>query len=80
MATAKFAVSMDKDLLAQLDRLVKERRFPSRSQAVQAAVKEKLLQLKQDRLRRECSKLDPAEEQRFADADLNGDLAAWPEY
>jgi metal-responsive CopG/Arc/MetJ family transcriptional regulator len=80
MATAKFAISMDKDLLVQLDRLVKDRRFSSRSQAVQAAVQEKLKELKQDRLARECEKLDSRDEQRFADADLNGDLSGWPEY
>ena len=80
MATAKIAVSMDKDLLAQLDRLVKELRFTSRSQAVQTAVQEKLSQLKADRLVQECEKLDPSFEQRFADADVNGDLSGWPEY
>jgi metal-responsive CopG/Arc/MetJ family transcriptional regulator len=80
MATAKIAVSMDKDLLAQLDRLVKERRFTSRSQAVQTAVREQLSQLKADRLQRESQKLNPDAEQRFADADINGDLSGWPEY
>ncbi len=80
MATAKFAVSMDKQLLSQLDRLVKEHRFASRSQAVQAAVQDKLKDLQQDRLARECEKLDPEDEQRFADADLNGELSGWPEY
>jgi Arc/MetJ-type ribon-helix-helix transcriptional regulator len=80
MPTAKIAVSMDKDLLAQLDRLVKEGRFTSRSLAVQTAVREQLAQLKADRLTRECQKLDPEFEQRFADADLNGDLSGWPEY
>ncbi len=80
MASAKFAVSMDKNLLAELDRLVKQRRFSSRSQAVQEAVREKLSELKNDRFLRECAKFDPGEERRFADADLTGDLSGWPEY
>lgn len=80
MATAKFAVSMDESLLAELDRLVKNRQFASRSQAVQTAVQEKLAQLKENRLARECAKLDRATEQKFADADLNGELSGWPEY
>ena len=80
MASAKFAVSMDKKLLAELDRMVKQRRFSSRSQAVQAAVREQLSELKRERFLSECAKFDPAEEQRFADADISGDLTGWPEY
>jgi metal-responsive CopG/Arc/MetJ family transcriptional regulator len=80
MASAKIAVSMDEELLAQLDHLVKQRQFSSRSQAVQVSLQEKLSQLKRNRLARECKKLNPRQEQKFADADLNGDLSGWPEY
>ena len=80
MASAKFAVSMDKKLLQELDRLVKQRRFSSRSQAIQAAVREQLGELKRERFLRECANFDPREEQRFADADISGDLDGWPEY
>jgi metal-responsive CopG/Arc/MetJ family transcriptional regulator len=80
MASAKFAVSMDKKLLQELDRLVKQRRFSSRSQAIQTAVREQLSELKRERFHRECANFDPIEEQRFADADISGDLTGWPEY
>lgn len=33
--------------------------FPSRSQAIEVAVQEKLARLEQGRLARECAKLDP---------------------
>ena len=42
MAQAKIAVSLDEQMLRQLDGLVAEAVFPNRSQAVQAAVQEKL--------------------------------------
>ena len=33
-----------------------------------------------DSLARECSKLDPEEEQTFADVGISTDLAEWPVY
>jgi Arc/MetJ-type ribon-helix-helix transcriptional regulator len=62
MATTKVAVSLDSKLLQQLDRLVAERIFPNRSQAVQDAVRDKLDRLARSRLARECAKLDIAAE------------------
>ena len=42
MSTAKIAISIDEQVLARLDRLVKTHIFPNRSKAIQAAVQEKL--------------------------------------
>ena len=47
MATTKVAVSLDSELLHQLDRLVAERVFRNRSQAVQDAIRDKLDRLAQ---------------------------------
>jgi metal-responsive CopG/Arc/MetJ family transcriptional regulator len=80
MGVAKVTISIEADLLRQIDRLVKERVFESRSQAVRAAVDEKLERLDKDRLARECAKLDPVEERAYADLGLNADLEEWPEY
>ena len=80
MGVAKVTISIESDLLRQIDRLVKERVFESRSQAVRAAVDEKLERLDKDRLARECAKLDPVEERAYADLGLNADLEEWPEY
>ena len=80
MRAAKIAVTMDRELLNRLDRLVAERRFPNRSQAVQAAILDKLDRLDRSRLARECDKLDPQVEQALADEGLTGDLDKWPEY
>jgi metal-responsive CopG/Arc/MetJ family transcriptional regulator len=80
MNRAKIAVTIDQDLLARLDRLVKERRFPNRSRAVQEALRDKLERLERSRLARECAKLDPAFEQQLAEEGLAEDLEQWPAY
>jgi metal-responsive CopG/Arc/MetJ family transcriptional regulator len=80
MKTAKVAVTINQDLLLRLDQLVKERRFPNRSRAVQAALQEKLERLDRGRLARECAKLDRRFEQALADEGLAEDAETWPEY
>ena len=78
MPKAKVAVTLDAELLHQVDSLVSERRFRNRSQAVESALVEKLDRLMRNRLAAECDKLDPALEQRLADEGLAGE--SWPEY
>jgi metal-responsive CopG/Arc/MetJ family transcriptional regulator len=80
MSSAKIAITIDQDLLIRLDRLVKERRFPNRSRAVQEALRDKLERLERSRLARECAKLDPLFEQQLADEGLAEDLEQWPAY
>src|SRR5262249_47345131 len=80
MRRAKIAVTIDQDLLSRLDGLVKERRFPNRSRAVQEALRDKFERLDRGRLARECAKLDKAFEQRLADEGLAEGLEQWPEY
>ncbi len=79
MTVHKIAITIDEQLLRQLDRLVSERRFPNRSRAIQEAVREKIERVESNRLERELSKLDPVFEQQFADEGL-GDVQEWPEY
>lgn len=80
MSTVKVAITIQQDLLEALDRLVESKQFPSRSSAVQEAVRDKLARVQRSRLARECAKLDPQEEQALADEGLQGDLEQWPEY
>jgi metal-responsive CopG/Arc/MetJ family transcriptional regulator len=80
MKTAKITISLSQEILQNLDGLVKSRVFPSRSRAVQEAVQEKLGRLNKTTLARECAKLDPAEEQSFADLGLAAEASQWPPY
>lgn len=78
MPKAKVALTLDATLLDWVDRLVLEKQYRNRSQAVEAALAEKLARLARTRLATECGKLDPAVEQRLADEGLAGET--WPEY
>ncbi|MGB0385095.1 MAG: CopG family ribbon-helix-helix protein [Ardenticatenaceae bacterium] len=80
MSTTKIAITIEDNLLQRLDKLVVEQRFPSRSQAIEEAVQEKVSRLERSRLARECAKLDPEFEQKLADEGLEEDFTQWPEY
>jgi Arc/MetJ-type ribon-helix-helix transcriptional regulator len=80
MPKTKVAVTLDSQILGQLDELVAQRRFPSRSQAIEAAIAEKLERLAGTRLAREVAKLDPDEEKAFAEEGMDSELASRPEY
>jgi len=80
MSAAKITISIDAHLLNRLDTLVQARVFPSRSQAVQAAVEDKLARLGKTRLAEACAKLDVAEEQALAEEGMALAASQWPSY
>ena len=80
MPTTKVAVTIDSELLAQVDHLVAQHVFPNRSKAVQEALQDKLTRMRRSRLARESAKLDRSLEQAFAEEGLDQELASWPEY
>jgi Arc/MetJ-type ribon-helix-helix transcriptional regulator len=80
MAVAKIAITIEQDVLSEVDRLVRRHVFPNRSRAIQEAVGEKVRRLTVNRLARECGKLDPKTEQALAEEGMSGEVAAWPEY
>ena len=80
MRTSKVAISIKKATLAELDQLVKNKVFPSRSRAIQEAVEEKLSSLRKTRLAEECAKLDPSDEQALAEEAISVEMSQWPEY
>lgn len=80
MSKQKVAITLEKETLAELDRLVAQRAFPSRSRAIQVAIQEKMERLGKTRLARECAKLDPEFEKTMAEEGIMEDVAQWPEY
>jgi len=80
MSTAKVAITLEAELLKELDRQVQEGKFPNRSRAIQEAVQEKLARMDRTRLIRESAKLDPEYEQGVADEGLAEDFEEWPAY
>ena len=80
MAASKIAITIDDNLLKQLDLMVKSKVYPNRSRAIQEAVADKLYRLKRTRLAQECAKLDPNFEQNMAEEGLSLEMDEWPEY
>lgn len=80
MATTKVAVTIDRELLMQLDQLVAQHVFPNRSKAIQEALQDKLTRLRRSRLARESAKLDPRAEQALAEEGMEQELPTWPTY
>jgi len=80
MSSVKVAITLDRDTLRDVDRLVSKNLFPSRSRAIQLAVAEQLARIGRTRLAAECAKLDPKFEQAMADEGLGRDLKSWPAY
>lgn len=80
MGRAKIAITIDQMTLDELDRLVNEKVFANRSQAIQAAIDEKISRLNGRRLAEECAKLDPGFEKALAEEGVSEELGEWPEY
>ena len=64
MLTAKVAISIDDQLLKEVDLLVKE----------------KIIRMNNNRLARECAKLDVDFEQSLAEEGFNQEIESWSEY
>jgi Arc/MetJ-type ribon-helix-helix transcriptional regulator len=74
----KIAVTLNQKTVTDLDRWVREGRYPNRSRALQSAVDFLVEREKRNRLARELAKLDRPREQALAEEGL-GDKS-WPEY
>ncbi len=80
MRKEKIAITLDEGFIGELDRLVNQHVFQSRSQAIQEAVSEKLRRIKRSRLATECTKLQPTFEKAMAEEGMTEDMSQWPEY
>jgi metal-responsive CopG/Arc/MetJ family transcriptional regulator len=80
MPKTKVAVTLESDLVEQVDALVRQHRFATRSQAIETAVRSELSRVRRTRLAEACSRLDPREEKALAEEGIASDAADWPEY
>ncbi len=80
MSKAKIAVTIESKTLHELDRLVEDQLFTSRSNAIQEAVEEVIQKVRHDRLDRELAKIDPKEFVAWAELGLAADAKEWPKY
>ncbi|MBI2760675.1 MAG: CopG family transcriptional regulator [Chloroflexi bacterium] len=80
MAKAKIAVTVDEELVREIDRWVAAGEFRSRSSATQEALRRlRIERSRRSNLLRELAKLDPAEEKALAEEWFVGETP-WPEY
>jgi Arc/MetJ-type ribon-helix-helix transcriptional regulator len=70
MPTTKVAITLDEGVVREIDRWVKEGKYPNRSKAIQEAIKERMGHLRKTRLVREASRLNPEEEKALAEEGL----------
>ncbi|MGD0726766.1 MAG: ribbon-helix-helix domain-containing protein [Spirochaetia bacterium] len=80
MGKAKIAITIDEKIVGRIDRLVKQRTFSNRSQAIEEAMHEKLARLDKSRLAREAAKLDPKAEKDLSEEGLAAEQRLWPEF
>jgi Arc/MetJ-type ribon-helix-helix transcriptional regulator len=80
MNTVRLAVSLEKNVIEQIDLLVKDKHYPSRSQLIRSAVKEKISKLNKSRLATECEKLDSKFEVNLSEESFISEIEEWPEY
>ncbi|MDQ6925960.1 MAG: ribbon-helix-helix domain-containing protein [Candidatus Eremiobacteraeota bacterium] len=80
MPKRKFAVTLERQLLEEVDALVAARQYPNRSQAIEAALADALGCPARPRLARESALLDSAEERALAEEGLGAEGIAWPPY
>jgi metal-responsive CopG/Arc/MetJ family transcriptional regulator len=80
MAKAKIAVTINTEIVSRIDRLVKNRDYSNRSQAIEEAIREKLQKIDKYRLAKELSKLNITEEKELAEEGIEGDTKEWAQY
>lgn len=73
------AVTLEEDSVKEIDRWVREGRFPNRSRAVQTALAEMRARHKRRRLIDALAKIDRKQERSLAEEVFSGE-PPWPEY
>ena len=78
MPVDKIAITLDRELVKEIDRGVKSGLYRNRSRAIEEAVREKLDRHRRRRLSVEARKLDRKEERALAEEGMTGEEATWP--
>ena len=73
----KIVVALSQKTVADLDRCIREGRYPNRSRALRSTADMLIEREKRSRLSRELAKINRAEEQRMAEEGLGDE--SWPQ-
>ena len=80
MPAEKIAITLDRELVKEIDRGVKAGVYRNRSRAIEEAVREKLDRHRRRRLSVEAKKLNRKEERALAEEGITGEETTWPAY
>jgi len=80
MPAEKIAITLDRELVKEIDRGVKAGIYRNRSRAIEEAVREKLDRHRRRRLSVEAKKLDRKEERALAEEGMTDEEKTWPAY
>jgi Arc/MetJ-type ribon-helix-helix transcriptional regulator len=80
MPADKIAITLDRELVKEIDRGVRSGLYRNRSRAIEEAVREKLDRHQRRRLSVEARKLSRKEERGLAEEGMTGEETKWPEY
>ncbi len=77
MPKDKVAITVEKDILRELDLMVKEKNIPSRSKAIEDAISQLIENWRKNRLYEELRNLDVEAEKAEAEASVDAVNEAW---
>jgi metal-responsive CopG/Arc/MetJ family transcriptional regulator len=80
MPTQKLTITLEKNTVDDIDKLVKVNKYKSRSKAIQRAIEEYLKLIEKQKLYAEIDKLDEAEEMKVAEESMEAVNEIWDEY
>lgn len=80
MPAEKIAITLDRELVQEIDRGVKAGLYRNRSRAIEQAVRETLDRHRRRRLPVEAKKLDRKEERALAEEGMAGEETTWRAY
>jgi len=80
MPKDKVAITVEKDILRELDLMVKEKNIPSRSKAIEEAISHLIENWRKNRLYEQLRNLDVEAEKAEAEASVDAVNEAWQKY
>ena len=80
MPTQKITITLEKNTVDDIDKLVKVNKYKSRSKAIQRAIEEYLKLVEKQKLYSQIDKLDEAEEMKMAEETMEAVNEIWDEY
>jgi metal-responsive CopG/Arc/MetJ family transcriptional regulator len=80
MVKANIAITIDERMVGGIDRLVRQKAFFNRSQAIETAIQEQRNRMDRCQLALESSQLSSKHEQAMTDEGTREDAKSWPVY